>query len=1571
MSLRFDGVTVASFLSNTVKQALTRSGQTSFWSTSERSQFDPTVEVLEINLNGERLINYLSFQLAHFPHLVSAEWYDREVGAWEPLRRGEIPVPRVERERRLRLGLSLKPTDQGEPLRHQIVDSMPVQVGTADSGLSRSGNILMEHPQHHGTDHWVPVTWRTVPVTTTRLRLLMVRGEGVPPALVTGGEAAYSLGVKDLQMGYRVYSKSDIPSAAEVTGTTFGSSVDLLGSRVTFSLRAQKASGVLAPQEGVAWRSEPQPVNYAVVNFYVDTRTGPQDPASGEPMPGDADLTGAIPAGQGQVIDRFYLDPLTVGAHLNLYHSNDEPIGTFKALDEPLTYPIAQEHGATTTGRLDPSVTTFDTIEYSPTETAYTDIDNTYLQFNPRKPWWLGMDLLSRTDSAGVAGGVDDHPWFSFGGNTLRQIGSTIEFVTASGKIASLDIDPGHMINAPFRVVVAFNPDAPRAGSVSPLLPRGLTVMYQFADRDPVEVTRDVIADDLGTSSPPAVAIGRYNDAESPGIPALGMRSLTLKVEQPVERDRVLDYFDYPRGFAVRSDSAVVDLGLTDNALLRAHPSYVVPALNPGGLVGGPGDRYAEMTWTPVHRDYVLRKGFLHIPPTRAKYWKFEFTQLVAEHYESFVPIRRAVKLFPSQTVEDHSALTAGSNWNPKNPGTPGIQTALDISDVNRYADAVGLLREASVDTSTSHTATEALYVRDPARAAQIAQYGWVWSYQPWHIGATSPKFVHTQRHEYETVTVEHKTKIGFFAGLKALQAYRLDYLVDDDTEQYDEHFLDRVNIESSDDVEWQDNRIRTYSSTASVTSKPFASKRPVRGVQFASMQSDAFPLLLDDGFRDEDLFKHWQTYGDAALTRLDDRTVRVNRGWNERTYGEMETEPAFDTYIEMDGHLYAELEGNQPNGLAGGGIVSEPVTPSASGRVYVAARVAAAQALSAPVALEIVSTHGDIVLASAERTVTAGQEEVFHIGYQVDSAVEGLTWEDMEHGVQTRTDLYEAAGGQMQFDFGFRVADPGTDLMLALTDGTPLVAPTDYSNVRYADATSTVLLVDTEFSIVANTTIVASLDVKRTYGSLDGSTYASHETQAIRGDVYARLTQYGRFADGFLIKRLSVFDAALTWEFSNDGGTTWWDGTDIRNNPEGVLMFPTSGTQLRWRMRSFHPEVSVSALAMRPWYGGLLGAVPGQSSNFVLGPNRSVVDDYPDIHLDPMWQQTDSPIPSYWYQPEPPEPVVVPEIPSEVERTDYYLQSQVLLESSRSGGWYNPDTSTYEPLPDRGDYYPFGPAAATILSDGTMFVAVQMFPNIEGGDTFYRMWHLTEDLSIIGVHDEPWSGADGYPLGDTTSIALAANDDGKVLLLAATRGEPLVETARETLAVAEEGFWSHSYVYSGAYYWSTTSIPADADHTTVGTAPVLASDDDDTYLRRHVVAGDADSQMIAVRLDAWSAPAGKVLDRLEFRMRGRINTGPGASASFNFTVAQETSRGVRNASVDSGQVFGEIDTPAPLDTWVDKDKAVVLATPWTIDRLATGDLIVGVDLPAYVSGDDYTFDVSFIEVVAVMADAQ
>lgn len=137
-----------------------------------------------------------------------------------------------------------------------------------------------------------------------------------------------------------------------------------------------------------------------------------------------------------------------------------------------------------------------------------------------------------------------------------------------------------------------------------------------------------------------------------------------------------------------------------------------------------------------------------------------------------------------------------------------------------------------------------------------------------------------------------------------------------------------------------------------------------------------------------------------------------------------------------------------------------------------------------------------------------------------------------------------------------------------------------------------------------------------------------------VRG-VTAQLTQTGTDADVFYVDSLAMFYDPITWRVSRDGGATWYPVADIRNNPAGVLVFPPLtgvGTSLMWRADCDSPGVSVSAVALRPWYqlraGGVRPAPPGVPA----GPLLSPADHYGPIEDDPYWQAWPGPVPKGWW---------------------------------------------------------------------------------------------------------------------------------------------------------------------------------------------------------------------------------------------------------------------------------------------------------------------------------------------------
>ena len=455
----------------------------------------------------------------------------------------------------------------------------------------------------------------------------------------------------------------------------------------------------------------------------------------------------------------------------------------------------------------------------------------------------------------------------------------------------------------------------------------------------------------------------------------------------------------------------------------------------------------------------------------------------------------------------------------------------MDMLTAGNYGSAVARLREVSQNTVRQQSRTEAYVAKDPATQERLAELGWVWSFAPWHISSSAPRWDRRQPHRYEVVDVSHDTRTGFFVGLKYVRPYRVDYLTDDDTDVYEETFSDDRHLGELHNVEpTGDGGYSSVSNSARITSSVLPSTRHVRGVQFATIQSENMALLPDDGFVEEDLSLNWAPHGDASIERLVGQGVLLTRG------------------------VMAE-------GGGGGGMISGAVYPSAAGRIYAAARVTPRTANGGALRLEIIALETGTVIAAEEREIVSGEEMVMQVGYEVGSALATTTYGDLE--IMTYGDM--------------EVGNLGED---------ELYAP-------------------------------------GTYGAL--------QTDPIGGPVIARLRQLGPSNDRFLVERLSLFDAPVAWQFSVDGGATWHDSMGVRNNPHAVLSFPESGNQLMWRALIFHRDAEVSNLVIRPWYGGLLGSI-GRSAEDFVGPNRSVIDDYPDTEDDPMWQQSDGPIPAWWY---------------------------------------------------------------------------------------------------------------------------------------------------------------------------------------------------------------------------------------------------------------------------------------------------------------------------------------------------
>lgn len=1080
-----------------------------FWSTPPRSGDDRIREVYTLLLNTTQEINYVSLELARFPHRVWLQYLDDASGDWLPV-------------------LDLH---TAAPVSFTLTDSLPAKF------LALSDSTGKTHPQHYGAGHWVAFksTFRTV--KSSRFRLVMARIPGVFPLDRSGAAAPYPLGVRNMYLGFDATDYNLIPRLPFVSDTEhkpFAASVDMLRSRLSYALRENKAYNVLT---GGVWRSAPQPIRNAVVNFYVDARD-----ENGLP----------------QVIDRFFLDPLYTGPKINLYYSHESKaqIGA-EASDRPLLEEVTADVN------VDPSGTGLLMADAAGT----IAIDNARIRFDPTSPWWIGLTFQPQFASDEPY----DHSVLSMGAN--NQFGVWTDGVLTFGWSG---------INQAW--VMTF---ADQTFYLNDLFVAGQQVSYVLAfdgAQAGVFLSTNLDPDTYfpahawNGQMPPSITIG-MNDSSHPlvdGLPGQNIRLINLVMKN--DGGSLGDYQTYlldPYNYVVKKAYPYEDDNSTNGSLLRFDDAFktidVETNLGFLGFVGEPLVDYEAMTWTPVNRDYEARRGYMSFNPVKATAFKFEFYDLSPQNYDSQTVLTRTVRLFPINTPTfeprrptirplDSTKSGAGVAFSVDGSATGGAFTD---------ADTIGAQREGNPIPDFSPT--EAMYAEDPIIAERIRLGGSSTNYMRWLEDPVRFRFSGPIVHYYRYVDVRHDHRVAFFAGLKQLQMYRLDYTAEDDTDQMLEVFHDDIHFGPSEGFPSVLNFLagsglysdQDTSSTVveSMSSKTFASKRVVRAVQFATTQSDAYQMLENPDFDDTSL-SGWAPIGGAVIASdptfnsTIGSTVRVTRSAFLNTWDQVENLfPTWDSFPV--GMTWDGLSGDVISPEPTGGITSTDFqTPSPIGRLYAAVRVYSPETLTHPLSLQIINQEGR-VLAEADKKINAGSVTEWYVGYTIGEggATDGHTWDEVEALFATWDDI----------------------------EGQP-------------------------WSIVESSTL------------------------SLTGNIGARLIQKESSDDTWYVDNLSLFDDPIVWDFSADGGVTWWPAFDIRNNPRGVFVFPEPGRSLRWRVRIGRGGAWVSAIDIRPMFSELQMGIPYREGVEHGNGNVAHWDHYNPILVDARFKMWDKPVPEWWY---------------------------------------------------------------------------------------------------------------------------------------------------------------------------------------------------------------------------------------------------------------------------------------------------------------------------------------------------
>lgn len=907
-------------------------GSTDFWATPGRAQDDPTVEWLEVTFADTKLVNKVSFDVADFPHRSTVEVFDEDADQW------------------VRVGVQT------------LHSSTPAM-------LSDRAFYFGHHPHHYGPGHWQRASYGFQPRRTQRIRVSLTRvttGDG--PVDMDESPVAYSLGVRNMEVGYRVRSRLDLPHIED--GEVFGTSINRFGTRVQFAYREDPVERVLVDDDQV-WRCEPQPIRDAVVNLHLDTR--------------DAQ-------GRAQTIDRFYIDPVTEGVSAALYYSNEEPVGDFDPSDDPLA--------GVATGDIEVRSSYLDFDEAA---VAYLDLAGKDIELDVEDGWWLAMRLYP----AFASDDVGAHPLLAFDEVEVTFTQDALVLRDSGGTLAS--VPTSFLANGEVYVALV------HAAATSVDFQQGLTLLYRLSDDSVWQSAHSASVGNLVRPSTIRIA----GSVETPtDISGMGLLGMILKQEEPTQQ--AVDSFEGNASLTRPEFSD--DPGQVRNALLRMG-SVLVSDTSTYGVRGGPADRFSLIRWHPVARAYRLSKGTLSIPPIRARYWKFEFTHLAIEPYENFLQVESGVLQHNSATMahyeQDMAERAAHHEVEPYAPATPNARTREAV----RRQRSRGSDRD--LPTSLAVAANEEM-------AERLRGRSWLFGYVNHHVPFdATPRFHGHGEHAYTTQGLRRSTKTAYFVGLRYITAYRIDSTVEQDTYVYDEAFLDDGRL-ASNDWTIDDVGLRAVESGNVAISTIYRSETPIEALQFAGTFAQPQQLLPDPGFDDEGYLSttdwedpnQWHVYGSARLFyRRSDHSVLVARSV-PMTYGRIES--TYATYGAIEPTAYNDLEA-ETSGGTDGGIASPPVVLESlprrtygeletdfatygdmeseqypelelsgfsehvgSGRIYVAAAVTVSQPLDNPLWVQLVD-QDDVVLAERPIEPVAGDVSTVWVAHDYSTPPEKM----------------------------------------------------------------------------------------------------------------------------------------------------------------------------------------------------------------------------------------------------------------------------------------------------------------------------------------------------------------------------------------------------------------------------------------------------------------------------------------------------------------------------------------------------------------------------------------------------
>lgn len=425
-------------------------------------------------------------------------------------------------------------------------------------------------------------------------------------------DVPYPVGLRNTLIRRNVYDRRQ--------GGPFEDYVDIMGNQVSRYIKDWDASRAADDNYTTFWRSAPQPDPAAVVSLFLDVRS-----ETGEP----------------QVIDKVYLDPVHTGQHLNLYYSNDDTVGT--RILSPLNVPATG--AANVQWRAGVGLTDTGTGDRG----SYYNWTLNVGGAGHRRPGWVGVEWTPGFASAGANLAFNPQLFYASGGGAaygpeitynpaLRTFtlgfSGLFEGDTDFREYTSPEIAEGWAADETLRIVAGWRYD-PVPQIHLRVVKQGGAVLVDHTAEPTALPERTGFGGDGG--------VGNFRGT---------LTNLVAKVDDWAAGSAAFlaDPTLYTDPDPVLPDeTGRMPSTSLDNAV------YAAPFLTrEHGIGGSDPSHFEDKEWTPVWRDYVSIKGFMHLPaPTAMKYLKLEFTNLSEEPYPVYESgIETRYRVFPLSVTQ-------------------------------------------------------------------------------------------------------------------------------------------------------------------------------------------------------------------------------------------------------------------------------------------------------------------------------------------------------------------------------------------------------------------------------------------------------------------------------------------------------------------------------------------------------------------------------------------------------------------------------------------------------------------------------------------------------------------------------------------------------------------------------------------------------------------------------------------------------------------------------------------------------------------------------------------------------